>query len=113
MNKQRDRQRQQPYGRRQHGEKPPKRAEERKKLAKIVVSVWLTAVMHYRRMQRRRDIPSSLWFQVTVLAVNAYVFSGNLTKREVCWELAAIVNDRKKERKWVSLCVSAGGRIGA
>ncbi|EFO2099852.1 hypothetical protein DP033_15090 [Escherichia coli] len=45
------------------------------KLAEDRVSVWLTAVMHYSRMQRKaRSVPvSSLWF--SGLRCVAYVFS--------------------------------------
>ncbi|EFO2490457.1 hypothetical protein B6Q68_19675 [Escherichia coli] len=60
------------------------------KLAEDRVSVWLTAVMHYSRMQRKaRSLPvSSLWFQGygALAGFNAYVFSeGNRQSGKFAW----------------------------
>ncbi|EFO1534291.1 hypothetical protein DWH53_19400 [Escherichia coli] len=70
------------------------------KLAEDRVSVWLTAVMHYSRMQRKarnfpvsslwfQDFPvSSLWFQGygALAGFNAYVFSeGNRQSGKFAW----------------------------
>ncbi len=56
--------------------------------------------MHYSRMQRKaRSIPvSSPGFRVTVRwqDLTRTSFQKESTKREVCLELAAIVNDVKK-----------------
>ncbi|MBW9312996.1 hypothetical protein FA041_16815 [Escherichia coli] len=70
-------------------------------MAEDRVSVWLTAVMHYSRMQRKaRNFPSHLsGFRVTVRwqDLTRTSFQKEIDKAGSLPEQAAIVNDVKRE----------------